>query len=276
MKVRNRNILKTIVVLMAASTFGCTPTKKGTDPLADQTLGKLSALGDYKLPYGKSVSIMRANMVRDAALSVGARTGLAYRSNQINATVSKYDRGLSRVFNFGGLVLNDNVLPPVLVESDNNLHLANDVTIRVSDRNYEIVKQARFVTAAPIWKDYLILHYEAPEDPDDSILPKSPGERAIWRKYIKQGWAAGIKQAESIFKENLARMKRDFSGMVRYHSLLSRNMVTPPYVGSIDMGITGDSKQVNVNDRILRITALPELKSDSNEWRTVVIRHDRK
>lgn len=263
------------MVLLATCSSACTQ-KKGTDQFAEQTLGKLSSLGDYQMPYDKSVSIMRANMVRDAALSVGARTGLAYRSNQINATVSKYDNGLSKVFNFNGLVLNDNVLPPVLVESDNNLHLANDITIRVSDRIYEIINQAKFVTAAPIWKDYLILHYEAPEEPDKSILPKSPGERAIWRKYIKQGWSAGIKQADSIFKENLARMQRDFSGMVRYHSLLSRNMVTPPYVGSIDMGITGDSKQVNVNDRILRITALPELKSDSNEWRTVVIRHERK
>ncbi|MBT4963097.1 MAG: type IV secretory system conjugative DNA transfer family protein [Francisellaceae bacterium] len=267
---------KLAFVMLAIFATGCTMKKEPDNPSAEQAVGKLSALGAYYMPYDRSVSMMRANMVRDAALAVGARSGLAFRSKQINGTTIKYDTGLTQVFNFNGLVLDDNVLPPVLVESDNNLHLANDVTIRVSDRNFEIIRQAKFVTAAPTWQDYLMLRYNPPEDPDPSIMPKSPGERAIWRQYIQKGWSAGIKQAESIFKENLARLKRDFSGMVRYHSLLSQNMVTPPYVGTIEMGITGDSKQVNVNDRILRITALPELKSDSGAWRTVVIRNDRK
>ncbi len=36
------------------------------------------------------------------------------------------------------------------------------------------------------------------------------------------------------------------------------------------MGITGDSNQIQIDDRTLRITALPGLKPDSSQWRASI------
>ena len=83
-----------------------------------------------------------------------------------------------------------------------------------------------------------------------------------------------MQQAELIYKENLGRLKRDYEGMIRYRTLLAQNMVSPPFVGQLDMGVTGGGSDLTVNDRILRITALPALQADSRNWKTEIIPHE--
>ena len=269
-------LTRVVLLSLCLGIAGCsTRNKNADDNEAAANIRRLERLGSYEVAADKSVSPLRAQMLREAALSIGARGGLSYRSSQINNIILKYESGLTRTFNFSGLMLDDNVLPPVLIESNNTLKLSNDQTIRVSDKTFEIIAQAKFITAAPTWKDYLIVNFQKPEDPASGLLPKTPGERMIWRKYIKKGWQAGIKQADSIFSENIARLTRDFKGMVRYHNLLAHNMVTPPYVAGINLGVTGDTSKVNIHDRVLRITALPGINIDSSQWKTIVSQNER-
>ena len=213
-------------------------------------------------------------MLRDTALSVGARGGLAHRAKEINLSIENNAGLLNRVFNFNGMMLDNSVLPPVLTEGRNSLDLASDDVIRAADRNYRIIKQARFVTAIPNWRDYLLLNYETPEVPDKSLLPKNGAERVVWQRYIDEGWIAGVKQAELIFDEQVYKLTRDYNGMILYRTLLAKNMVSPPYVAKLDLGVTGSESGMNVNDRVLRITAKPGLNTDSKEWKTTVTRHD--
>jgi defect-in-organelle-trafficking protein DotC len=51
-------------------------------------------------------------------------------------------------------------------------------------------------------------------------------------------------------------------------------MVTPPFVSSIELGITGDRNNLTVNDRILKITAFPSLQTDGSQWKTEIKTHD--
>jgi defect-in-organelle-trafficking protein DotC len=209
--------------------------------------------------------------LRDTALSVGARGGLAARSCEINKMLTKYETLLYRSFNFQLLLLDKSVLPPVLIEGRNSLTLAGPDVLRIADRNFHILSQARFVTAAPTWRDYLWMCHTAPETPDRSLLPRSLPDKVLWRKYVVEGWAAGVQQANLIFKENVARLKRDFEGMIRYRTLLAQNMVSPPFVAEVDLGVTGCPTDLNIHDRILRITALPALQCDSRNWKTEMI-----
>jgi len=110
--------------------------------------------------------------------------------------------------------------------------------------------------------------------PDKSLLPKNKVEQDIWNKYIDQGWTEGVKQADLIFKENLNILTRDFNGMILYRKLLAQQMVTPPFVSSIELGITGDRNNLTVNDRILKITAFPSLQTDGSQWKTEIKTHD--
>lgn len=216
---------------------------------------------------------MRNQLLRDTAQSVGARGGLAARTKQINADLEKQSEYLTNVFNFQGLMLPNNILPPVLVEGRDALNLDTPYSIRVADRNYRIVKQAKFVTAVPTWQDYLIVPVQEPEPPAKSLLPKDDDEEEIemWHEYTRKGWQQGIEQADAIYAENIARLKRDYTGMIRYRKLLAQNMVSPPLVAEKDMGVTGGGDQLAVNDRVLTIKALPALKADTQEWKPIVV-----
>lgn len=236
----------------------------------------LTNLGDLQeLEAGSSarasVSAMRATALRDAALSMGARGGLASRANQINCMLLKFEPYLNRVFNFNAMLLDKSVLPPVLIEGRNTLRLTGTDAIRIEDRNYEILAQAKFVTAPPTWRDYLWMAYTVPEIPDKTLLARTRAEGIVWKRYINEGWRAGVQQADLIFKENLGRIKRDFEGMIRYRTLLAQNMVSPPYVAELDLGVTGGGKEMSVNDRVLRITAFPQLQKDSRNWKAEII-----
>ncbi len=213
---------------------------------------------------------IRVLAIKETAVSLAAQSGLAYRAQDINKYLVAHSRELDRVYDFNALLLPNNVLPPVLLEGHNTLNLASNSTIRVSDRTYKITKQARFVTTSPNWRQYIWMDYKLPDKPNSSLLPKTPEERRTWIEYTYRGWQKGIEQANTIFADNLARLKEDYRGMILYKKLLTMNMVSPPYVSHTELGVTGNGNQIHIDDRVLRITALPQLKPNSQEWNAAV------
>jgi defect-in-organelle-trafficking protein DotC len=213
---------------------------------------------------------MRIMGIKETALSIGAQSGLAYRAKKINSYLVLHNQDLDKVYNFNALVLENNVLPPVLLEGRNTFNLDTPNGIRISDRTYKIAKQARFITTPPNWRQYIWMDYKLPARPHSSILPKTKEERAAWQFYVTQGWQKGQEQADVIFADNLARLKLDYTGMIQYRKLLAQNMVSPPYVSHTDLGVTGDGNEIHIDDRALRITALPALKPDSRQWHAAI------
>lgn len=261
-------LIGSLLSLLTACSLCC---KKNTCLTADlEELQRLSYNGNQRL----KVSIVRNAALRDLAMSLGARGGLAARANQINCILLKNEALLFRLFNFNAMMLDKSVLPPVLVEGRNTLQLSGTDAIRLADRTYQIIAQAKFVTAPPIWRDYLWMSFPPPDAPERFLLPKIPEERVLWRKYTAEGWKCGIQQADLIFRERLNRLKRDYEGMILYRTLLAQNMVSPPFVAEMDMGVTGGGSDLTVNDRVLRITAFPSLQNDSANWKAEIIRHD--
>ena len=222
-----------------------------------------------------SSSKIRQAGLRETALSLGAQAGLAWRAKIIDDALVKQTRHLDSIYDFNALILEHNVLPPVLMEGRHTLNVADAQTIRISDRTYKVAKQARFVTTAPNWRQYLWLDYKKPEYPHISLLPRNREERETWCVYVDKGWRNGVEQANIILEENIARIREDFSGMILYRKLLSMNMVSPPYVSHTDLGVTGDTEEIHIDDRVLRITALPALNVNSEEWRAAVAKDER-
>ena len=215
---------------------------------------------------------MQSHALRDSALSIGAQGGLAWASEQINISMSKDSKYLDTIFNFNGMMLSHGVIPPVLEEGDYTLNLADPGTIRVSDRTYKIMQQARFATTPPNWREYIWLSYTKPELPDKSLLPRNDEEQKIWREGIQKGWEKGIEQSYSIFQQNLARLKRDYHGMALYRKLLQEKMISQPFVSRTELGVTGNGDDMRVNDQVLRIVELPKLQTNSKHWRAIVVK----
>jgi defect-in-organelle-trafficking protein DotC len=249
---------------------------------------------------------MRSVALHEMALSMGMRAGLYFRAQEINAELLTYNTVLDEVFDFRELILEDRIVPPVLIEAVKTMDakslvslpttedsfllnnnpvgqaLANAkvrveraqnnfTTLRITDRAYKLIRQARFAVTLPSWRDYLQLEYTRPMLPETSILPKDQIEQDVWAKGVEEGWKMGLTQADQIFVQNLMLLRRDYLGMLRYRKLLAMNMVSAPFVAKRQYGVTGDGDEIKINDRVLTITALPSLKVDSKLWRPHLI-----
>lgn len=221
-------------------------------------------------PGGNQINPIRFAGIRQAAMSLGARGGLAWEAKIIDLALHKESIFLDQVFDFNQLLLGHNVLPPVLVESNDNLNLDNNDTLRIATKTYRIIRNARFVTAPPNWRDYLWMRFPKPSLTNRSLLPQTAAEAQVWNHYLKAGWRQGTQQAMMIFTNNLNRMKRDMLGIILYRKLLALHMVSAPFVAKADLGVTGNGSQLRINDQVLRITAQSRLQPNPQKWKPVI------
>jgi len=214
---------------------------------------------------------IRADALREAALSYGARGGLAFRTFEIQRRLAEYDISLNKTFDFSRLLVAAPsgllIEPPVVSEAQRAVLVnAGGQAAAVADRIYRINRAARIVTAPRNWHLYMERDWGHVDPPPGLLLPKDDDERAAWRSYIKEGWKAGVQQAEEIFEADLDRMISDFVGMVRYRELLAESMISPPFALADDRGITGGGNEMRIGDRGVTITGPSALIPRSDTW----------
>lgn len=276
MLITKRIKLALFSLLGSALLAACTPDyDTAVYPMNADTssLAQLRILRQVKMEKSdgsETINSLRLEGLQQAALTVGAQGALARRSIELNALFKRQAPNLDQIFNFNLMMLNNNVLPPVMTEGDNTLNLQDSNTIRIADRTYSIVSQAHFVTAPPTWRDYLWMSYKKPDVPDKTLLPKNAAEVVVWKTYVQKGWEEGLTQANNIFADNLNRLVRDYTGMALYRSLYNQKMISAPFVAKANLGITGGGDNLTINDSVLRITALPQLNSESKTWTPAV------
>lgn len=215
---------------------------------------------------------IRKEALKEAALSYGARGGLASRTFEIRQQMTKRESYLDKVYNFRQLLIAApsglQIEPPIISESLDALLIEGDgQTAAVSDTIYNINKNVRIVSAARNWRQYLERQWGEVEEPPEILRPMNNEERALWRELVEKGWGEGRTQADEIFEQDLAALNADFNGMVRYRKLLAQNMVSPPFAQQLDRGVTGDGNTMRVGDRAVAITDAPKLISGTDAWR---------
>ncbi len=218
-------------------------------------------------PESHGVSEIRYGALRDTAVSYGAQAGLARRNYEIQQTLDRQGAYLDQVYSFQALMVEGNVLPPVLTQADDVYDQQSDTVLRIVNNIYRIETQARFTYAPPTWRAYLQRDYTF-NPPSVSLAPKDDKESALWKRFVAEGFAAGMQQADAIFEENMARLNRDFNGMARYRVLLAKGMVTRPFVASANVGTTGTGNAMHVGETVLRITATPQFVTEPGDWKT--------
>ena len=220
-----------------------------------------------------NISKIRLKALEDTASSLGARGALSWRGSQINATLSQQAGYLDRIFNFNALMMQHNVVPPVLVEGDNQYAQDGPDTVRMSSKTYKILTPAHFASTPPTWRTYLSMNYKKPGLPDSSLLPKNADEIKVWNRLYKSGWNSGLTQADMIFNINLNRLKRDYNGIILYRKLYTQKMISAPYVSEAELGVTGDSNAIQINDRVLRITNSALIQTNSSKWQPILTKN---
>ena len=214
---------------------------------------------------------IRNDAVKESALSYGARGGLAWRTYQIRVEMETRSRYLDKVFDFRQLLIAAPsgllIEPPIIGESiDPMLIEQGGLQAAVADRYYNISRNARIVSAPRTWRAYLERQWGDVTPPPDILRPESASERRDWDGWFDRGWKAGVEQADEIFQADLNKLTADYQGMVRYRTLLSQGMVSPPYALQVDRGVTGGGNEMRVGDRAVSITGLPQLQTGTQEW----------
>ena len=245
-------IITIIITIFLASCLSACATRHYTKEIDPTNISQLESMQNNDPVHAEGndagISQIRLKVLEDTAMGLGAHGGLAIASQQINNRLTAHQWSLDAIYNFNGMLLSHGVLPPVLVESDESLNLADPNTIRVADKTYKIVAQARFATTPPNWRDYLSMSFSKPDMPSKILLPRDEDERKVWVKSIRLGWEKGIQQEK---------------------------MVSPPYVSKTELGVTGNGTDMRINDQVLRITELPKLQTDSHNWNAIVVQqHD--
>ena len=214
---------------------------------------------------------IRKDAVEEAALSFGARSGLAWRTYYIRQELETRARYLDKVFDFRQLLIPAPsgllIEPPIISESVNAMLIENGgQAAAVSDRVYNIIVNAKIVSTARTWRTYLEREWNSVEPPPDILRPENDEERAIWVELVEKGWQEGITQANEIFSEDLNLLLADFRGMVRYRMLLAQGMISQPSALQVDRGVTGDGDEMRVGDRAVQITNVPRLNTGFERW----------
>ena len=262
------------VVLLSLSLHRCgslTPAWGGT-PVEAGYMDRLSALSAKE--WGEddkgSGSDMRMKSVAQAAFALGARGGLAMETDRIDKSLDDHQNILDRIFDFRGLALADGrIAPPIIAASHDATTLASPVELQRVSVSWHIVHPATLLTSMPDWRMYLIRHFSPPDTRKipHLLLPKNPEEKKVWRANVKKGFAKGVRQAKMSFLLSLRRLKADYVGMIRFHALAVRHILTIPVYAHTDLGTlhrSGD--RVDVGVRIYRIS-LPTTFSSESIWK---------
>ncbi|MFN3826316.1 MAG: type IV secretion system DotC family protein [Micavibrio sp.] len=226
--------------------------------------------GDYDDNKGLPFNL-REDALKEAAWSYGARGGLAVRTYQIRKELESRAPQLDKTFDFRQLLLPAPsglmIEPPIISESVNALLIdGRGQEAAVSDRVYEIIRNARIVSSSRHWRNYLERDWGDVAPPSDILRPANKEEREKWIIWVREGWAKGIEQADEIFSDDLNQLSADYNGMVRYRLLLAQGMISPPHALQVDRGVTGSGNRLRVGDRAVQITGKPEFVPGTERW----------
>lgn len=213
----------------------------------------------------------RLKAIQELGMQVGTQAGMIDRANKIVSEVNLKSSSLDKTFLFQPLLTGDGLLPPVIDTVSQGVETKDEAQrIEFFGVSYKIVRPAIFVRVVPTWRDYIFSGLSdnrlAVEKLPESLRPVTSHEKKAWGKAVEQGWQIGVAQADSIYKENLEKLKRDYVGMVRFKILESQKMVRSPVLSQSSEVAKVQPDQINIGVGVKTIEVGATMESDQGEW----------
>ena len=229
---------------------------------------------EFPLEFGEE---KRREAMRAAVLAYGAQGGLAHRSWEIeHEVVAKHADKLDRLYGFRRLTETRHgfvLVPPVVGETRRAIRLGRGGRRAASAaRVVRIVEAERLATAPPHWRDFLVRRWRVPEPPVSVLFPRDEAEKADWARWIAEGWARGVSQADAIFAADLDRLNAVLEGIARWGVLHEARMIGAPEVQVSEAATAGGGRVMRVGETLVRLGRPAQLQLRSREWRGFVFR----
>jgi defect in organelle trafficking protein DotC len=284
--------LRTLGLLVPLLLAGCAQPPTGTDPspLDPPVIGGNDDLrrgppppaspDAVRIPKGvvggdaqTSIVRLRGTALQEAAQSWGSQMGYARRAWEISGTLEKRSGQLSEVFDFNRVVAaaparTGVVVPPVVSRSFDAFRADGDGReVSAADEYLTIMKPGRLAPTAPTWRDYLVFLSADPVAPPKVLRPETDEESRLFEGWFREGWQAGIELANAEFNDRLARLKRDYTGMLQYRRLVAQGMMDRMVLADADFGVTGTDGEMRIGSRTVRVVNDAAFQTDPTRWR---------
>ncbi|EGL7275831.1 type IV secretion system DotC family protein, partial [Salmonella enterica] len=99
---------------------------------------------------------------------------------------------------------------------------------------------------------------------------KDGKQRDIWKKAVALGWSDGRQKADEIFTANFNRLTRDYTGMLRYSTLLQQGMIKAPVITQQQQTVTGDKNRLMLGDKTKRMKQQAEFDINKRSWKPTI------
>jgi defect-in-organelle-trafficking protein DotC len=267
-KIFKRNALFVATVILSAIispslSFADITSDAKAPPTLDDVLKFSTAL--------PNIDASKINAIKEAGMRSGAQAGMMSRARELVAKINERSIDLDKIFSFQPLINKDGFLPPVILSTSQKVETLDGAQrIEFAGLTYKIVSPARFVRVAPTWRDYVfagIADKRLSVDPlPAAIRPITPDEKKAWEDSVHEGWDVGCKQADAIFEENMAKMKRDYLGMLKYISLRDKGMIKAPVLSKTSDEIKVTKDEISIGVGVKEIQNRAEMESDVGAW----------
>lgn len=225
---------------------------------------------------------LRSKAVWEASLAAGAQAGYARTIWELRRRVldrSANAEQLDVIWDFRRVALpapggTGWILPPVILHSEGTwTGTADGQAAAAADRWYAISSPGRIVAEVPDWRAWLDIPFQAPKPIPPGLRPASDAETSISRTALEEGWHAGRLQAETAFEEALARLERDWTGMLEYHRLVAEGKMHEIVLDLAAPGtvVENDGSELRIGARTVRIVSAAAFQGNAEDWRNYVI-----
>lgn len=209
---------------------------------------------------------IRIRAIRQEGLRVGAQTGLAKRYTMIMEYMDSVEPKLNVAFSFSGFVREGRLLVPSIIEVDNRLTFEAETGKATEvQKAYTVDEEARVVTSFPTWRDYLFQVYSLPEPPHESMLPRNDEEATAWKAALRQGWTAGVYQADMVYQDRMNDLTKAVEGRHLYRTLEDKEMISPAALQVVANKVTFNGRTMNVGEVIYSVGNHAQYRQ-SNSW----------
>lgn len=94
--------------------------------------------------------------------------------------------------------------------------------------------------------------------------------KKVWRAAIEKGWQEGRESADRTLESNFGRLTRDYTGMVRYSTLVQQGMITPPVVSEQLQSVTGSKDKLMLGDKVRDLKQRAGFELDKKRWKPTI------